>query len=1151
VENAGQTNQVVATSKDGIEMKQFKHISQDDYDKSGTAIINGNQIYQESIQTPHDMVDDTKWYFWRAGVPQWVSIDAYYAGTTCPAQIRNFLRRVSLCGTSTTDDCMDKKIEKRDYYAETVLGKIRTIAGGSTSTVSDNHSMQFSSSQTLNIDKTNLLAGCAFLLTGTNSIWKIEDGPYYPLADGVVPTTDAEPLVMPFFVKKMKSGSSRTSGGYIKLADVLRTNDYQTGKSSYSAYVVPTPYQNQYEDESIWTIKNSRTCGMYCSDAVGKDAKSRFVFPSATDENYAAQSLCSDCSVADTITSYAGADDGVCKDCPPIDGAVNKTYTCSEPFPNQFKSVFVNAQDIVCTDHSELPVTTYVPHACLPKSNGCPAGFQVQNANCQSCSKDDALNTDANCKHKTGCACKFDVNFKSTNSTLALYELRPSGKCKFKSMKDLFEYGYSAYEDPEVKQGIITQIENITGSSVEEFVKQDYLLRKATIRVSLKNYDANVDGGGVKGYKYYNFAKTAADGEVWNDFVTAAPANKTGKIQDVGTICWIKPASTNDCIFDSTSSCDRTLTKAEYMTLGHNITANGATILTDDCNIIQFVEPLISTRVMSDDIPDTWESDLDITSSNGVDIIGTIIRGFVTDGTSHVMKDEVETKIAMHKLIGISSECIGSNADTHGRTTGNAENIFAWGDLQAKVKFNMVAKVELLRSEKGDPTDYIGAFQSGSASAVNDPTQMFDLLFVSGENVFNMPNTDLDEQTGLISFAALTNGPQSSFNQLLIEHTGFSCGTTLTITTSGGDFDCFGDIGSDATGDSAQTQTGAYFRTTLDSADYGHEWILQTNESDAAYASPVDFINSLAITGADNLHDTQPCTAEIQHSCGQRIMKVTDNRKCFNFHGMTADTNPVDEFQNLNTTNNAGEYNLLNVTSGACQKPKNAATEVQSSMNIETIVLERLRLSVERILPVTERPINGGYSALQTSAAGGYISANYATQLGNDWDCDTTACTTDPYHVLYYKNEGVSDFACDWRTGHVGENDAKTDSVWSDGDDFFLTGCTDNATSLVSRCLVPLKGLGVCDAFSPPSSVTELFMPPASFPHFYVYAMSTYTASFPQTQSLSNVEQTSTNTAANKVGQTRRLGSKKLLASKSTSQSFSKSMFVISDTHHL
>ena len=128
--------------------------------------------------------------------------------------------------------------------------------------------------------------------------------------------------------------------------------------------------------------------------------------------------------------------------------------------------------------------------------------------------------------------------------------------------------------------------------------------------------------------------------------------------------------------------------------------------------------------------------------------------------------------------------------------------------------------------------------------------------------------------------------------------------------------------------------------------------------------------------------------------------------------------------------------------------------------------------------------------------------------------------------------------------------------TWSRGVEL-LTGCKDNATSLVSNCQSPLGLKGYCSGYTVDSGDLDLYMPPASFPHFYVYAMSTVSSEFPETDSIG---------ASNGAGvtnqiistKTRRLGSKKLLASKSKllaskgrKLTLSKSRFVISKTHIL
>jgi len=530
----------------------------------------------------------------------------------------------------------------------------------------------------------------------------------------------------------------------------------------------------------------------------------------------------------------------------------------------------------------------------------------------------------------------------------------------------------------------------------------------------------------------------------------------------------------------------------------------------------------------------------------------TIIRGFNIAGTDAEMKDIVETKVAMHKLIAIASDCTGDTHTGDRPTAGkNAENIFAWGDLRAQVKFEITAKVNLLRSAKGVATGYLGSFELGDTNSADKKSDIFDLLFVSGENT-NMMNEELNSKSHNAVFQRLTNGPQSTFNELLVVHEEFACETTLTIVTSGDGFDCFGD-GQDTTNGGQYGATQGYYATKINADGYyQHDWDSQVSD----YNDPTDFINAGQPTTTQ-----QECSAQVTSKCDERIIRVTDKRKCFNFHGTEAGQ-PLAQFSANITTRNQGKsiptiYNLLDPTTGVCQKPSNDGLELESIIVTETIVLERLRLGTERVFPTEEIDVGSNGSPFENGLKPLHLSS-FDDDATTQWACDTTNCTTDPYHVIYHDKDTNSNAGCKWR-----ETDDQfatiAGKVETRGSDI-LTGCQDEESSDVGTCGSPLYVKGSCPSVEPHTASKFLYMPPKSFPHFYVYAMSTFTASFPKPDSQNLPSRSVTEKAidASKITTTsttpsRRLGSKKLLASKSKGgmQTFTKSVFVISDTHTL
>jgi len=264
--------------------------------------------------------------------------------------------------------------------------------------------------------------------------------------------------------------------------------------------------------------------------------------------------------------------------------------------------------------------------------------------------------------------------------------------------------------------------------------------------------------------------------------------------------------------------------------------------------------------------------------------------------------------------------------------------------------------------------------------------------------------------------------------------------------------------------------------------------------------------------------------------------------------------NPIDQFNATNeAVNNTSIYDLLDAT-GACEKPKEDASTVESVIDIHTVVVERLRLSTERVFPDKEVS-TGGTTLFESQAAVSptYLNVHYPIST-SDWECDDPACTTDPYHVIYNVDADRDNSLCEWTDGH--DATVSDPNLWSRGAEL-LTGCKDNETSLVSNCGSPLEVIGKCPITVLDSGDLDLYMPPASFPHFYVYAMSTVSSMFPETDSIgaSNWASTTNQIISTK---TRRLGSKKLLASKSKllaskgrKLTLSKSRFVISKTHIL
>lgn len=635
--------------------------------------------------------------------------------------------------------------------------------------------------------------------------------------------------------------------------------------------------------------------------------------------------------------------------------------------------------------------------------------------------------------------------------------------CKFLPISDLFAFHMDAYDtNTWTRVSEESQISSLaSGMPIADFVGAEIHVASVDVVFSLDNYDddaktnaaanypidvpsKNTRADAKENYVYEKWDSSWSRDEDLEDGRTADGEQRAGT-QKMATVCFYKPGySVTNNLNDGSGG---------EMVFDFNTKSDGTTA----CGDADFKYPVEHTS-----LPNIRQEDVTSTTN-----------GRYFDENTYNGVTPVARSIDSHKTLGVSTTC-GTDDD---EANSNIHDVFTWAVAKATGTLQYQIKVTIDRGEDNHNIYLANAPQNGDSSGNKATTPNIyltvtleqthmtvphDLLYISGNydpgqqtirSDQYVCNTESDEAEG--------NGCEDFTLQMEADLTGdvrwvdddsvgetfdikVDCTAELTVTSADGSWHCF---------------DGAEGVPTSSNFDTSSNTVYQSSNGG----------DGTTMSGSG---DPTDCTAYLTQQCviASHNIHIEDSRHCYNVKdGDDNDEACADD-------EHKGDWPAI-------------APKSEVNFDAHAAIVEAIRLNNVRRYPLGDDATADEYTAKKVSNDDyTTLSSTHATS-NSKFLCDDASgdCSeTDPYVVLAAQDQvneiTVQCFSDDGSGSYGDPTDIQTGC---DDDPYVSGGC-------VSASQHPVT----CTTESPdrlPAGTDEvtLQLPPADFPQFYVFGIST------------------------------------------------------------
>ena len=622
--------------------------------------------------------------------------------------------------------------------------------------------------------------------------------------------------------------------------------------------------------------------------------------------------------------------------------------------------------------------------------------------------------------------------------------------CKFLPISDLFKFHVDAY-DEDTWTNVVSESQ-ITANvmSIADYVDNEIHLATVDVVFSLDNFNAasqtqaqtdyEVDTGrdpASSNYDYEKWESNSWANDATLDTGRTATTTRPGT-QTMGTVCFYKPGyAVDNKLNDDTGS--------GKMEFDFTSPSDGSSV----CGDADFIYAVPHTN-----LPHITQADI-LSTTSGNYANATTYLGTTT-----------EHSINTHKTLGVSSTC-----GTDGNSDGAINDVFTWAVMKATGTLEYNVKVTVDRGSDAHNTFLTNDPSNGALDSKGDKPTIFvtvtvtqthmtvphDLLYISGnfdpgEQTIKASNADFVEDFTIEMEAGVSGSVKwvdddSEFSTFDIK---LHCSAELEVTSADGNWHCFdGAEGVPTSSNFELAGTSGATTTYVDTTSSGEDGSAMNSAND--------------------------CTAYMTQQCvvNDHKLHIEDARHCYNVNeGSENDEACADD-------EHRGEWPAIS--------PKE-----EVDFDAYSAIVQAVRLNDVRRYPLGDAAgADNYYTKWVDQGEKDYSVATnsaFATS-GSKWQCDDTngdCSATDPYVVLAAADESDSITVQCFSDSGSGSYGTPTPIV---------RGCEDDPY-VASGCSAASQHPVTCTTESPArlptgSGQVKIQLPPALFPQFYVFGIST------------------------------------------------------------